>query len=84
VAPSAASVHAVNEWLASHGISAKAVTPAGDWLSFTTDVGTASTLLDTNFHVYEHESGKQVVRTMSYSIPAELQGHVELAYPTIR
>jgi tripeptidyl-peptidase-1 len=83
VQPSTASVQAVNDWLASHGIAADAITAAGDWVGFTTDVGTASALLDADFHVYQHASGRQVVRTLAYSVPADVREHVQLAYPTI-
>jgi tripeptidyl-peptidase-1 len=73
----------VNEWLDSHGITAKADTPAGDWLSFKVPVEKASQMFGADFHVFKHATGREVIRTLSYSIPAHLQGHVELMYPGI-
>ena len=44
----------------------------------------ANALLDADFAVYTHsDTGKQVIRTMSYSIPAALQGHLDFVHPTI-
>lgn len=34
--------------------------------------------------VYIHsETGKQAIRTMSYSIPTSLEGHLDFVHPTI-
>jgi tripeptidyl-peptidase I len=84
VTPSTDTVKVVNEWLGSHGITAKTLTPAGDWLSFSVPVEKASAMFDADFHLYKHsESGREVIRTTSYSIPAHIKGHVELLYPGI-
>lgn len=41
-------------------------------------------MLDADFQVFEHsETGQHFVRTLSYSIPEELQGHLDLVHPTI-
>jgi tripeptidyl-peptidase I len=41
------------------------------------------TLLDTKYNVYTHEeTGEQVVRTMGYSLPSVLEGHIETVAPT--
>ena len=44
----------------------------------------ANELFDADFSVFKHEdSGLEAVRTLSYSIPAELQGHLDLVHPTV-
>ncbi|EIW61051.1 family S53 protease [Trametes versicolor FP-101664 SS1] len=84
VAPSAASVAAVNAWLTENGLTAQTISPAGDWLAFEVPVSQANELFDADFSVFTHdESGLQAVRTLAYSIPAELQGHLDLVHPTI-
>ncbi|KAJ6568215.1 peptidase S8/S53 domain-containing protein [Mycena sp. CBHHK59/15] len=43
----------------------------------------ANQILDADFSVFTHsESGKQYVRTMQYSIPPALDGHIQLITPT--
>ncbi|KAI9069415.1 family S53 protease [Trametes sanguinea] len=84
VAPAAATTNAVNAWLSENGISAKTISPAGDWMSFEIPVSKANEIFDANFSVFTHEStGQRYIRTLSYSIPAELQGHLELVHPTV-
>jgi tripeptidyl-peptidase-1 len=84
VAPSSETVQLVTEWLETHGVSAQTITAAGDWLSFSVPVSKAQDMFDANFDLYQHgDSGRKVVRTMAYSIPTHLKGHVELMYPGI-
>lgn len=74
----------MNAWLTENDISAETITPAGDWLSFSIPVSKANELLDTQFTVFQHdETSTQTVRTLAYSIPADLVGHVELVHPTV-
>ena len=82
--PSPDSVSLVNEFLSSHGVTAQTISPAGDWLSFSVPVSQANEMFDADFQVFEHsETGQQSVRTLAYSIPTELQGHLDLVHPTI-
>ncbi|KAF9480338.1 family S53 protease-like protein [Pholiota conissans] len=84
VAPSSESVSLVQQWLAANSITAQTISPAGDWLQFSIPVSQANTLLDADFTVFTHpETGTTLTRTLSYSIPAELIGHVDLVHPTI-
>ncbi len=65
-------------------INAKTISATGDWLSFEVPVRKANDLFDADFSVYIHdETGAEAVRTLSYSIPAELQGHLDLVHPTV-
>ncbi|KAH8111226.1 family S53 protease [Phellopilus nigrolimitatus] len=84
VKPDSKSVSIVNDFLASHGVTAKSISPAGDWLAFSVPVSKAKEMFDADFFVFQHkETGKQYVRTLAYSIPTELQGHLDLVHPTI-
>ncbi|KAM5534444.1 hypothetical protein V8D89_011911 [Ganoderma adspersum] len=85
VAPEAESVHLVNEWLASHGVSEDGLSrsPAKDWVHIKIPVALAEEMLKTKYHVWTHDAtGTSIVRTTSYSLPEHLHDHVELIQPT--
>lgn len=84
VKPTDETVALINEFLTANNIQAQTISPAGDWLSFAIPVSQANSLFDADFSLFQHEeTGKQFTRTLSYSIPAELQGHLDLVHPTI-
>lgn len=65
-------------------MTAETVSPAGDWLSISVPLSKANELFDADFDVYTHTaSGKQAIRTLSYSIPTELVGHLSFVHPTV-
>ncbi|PCH43829.1 subtilisin-like protein [Wolfiporia cocos MD-104 SS10] len=83
VAPTSETRTAVTEWLEASGVNATTLTPAGDWLGFTISVSQANELFDADYSVFVHDTtGKQTIRTLSYSVPEELQGHITVVYPT--
>ncbi|KAI0718407.1 family S53 protease-like protein [Cerioporus squamosus] len=83
VAPKAETAEAVNVWLQENGLTATTSSAAGDWISFEVPVKKANELFGTEFKTFAHqESGTEVVRTLSYSLPASLQSHVDLVHPT--
>ncbi|KAJ7048741.1 family S53 protease-like protein [Mycena amicta] len=83
VKPTAETLAAVTEWLQENNIQSTPVSPAGDTLQIVIPVAQANELLNTDFSVFTHiESGKTSIRTLEYSIPAALQGHIDLFYPT--
>ncbi|OCH90805.1 family S53 protease [Obba rivulosa] len=82
-APTSETQQVVNAWLAENDITATPLTPAGDWLSFSVPASKANELFDADFTVFTHEStGKQAIRTLAYSLPADLQGHIDFVHPT--
>ncbi|EIW56150.1 family S53 protease [Trametes versicolor FP-101664 SS1] len=84
VAPKPETVAAVNTWLSENGIQASKASFAGDWLKFSIPVSKANALLGTTFSVFNHTaSGRTSIRTLNYSIPADLKGHIDLIHPTI-
>ncbi len=84
VAPAQGSVDAVNAWLKENGISASTTSATGDWLSFDVSVSKANELFDAEFSVFKHDNtGTEAVRTLSYSIPTKLEGHLDLVHPTV-
>lgn len=85
VRPPADTASKVDDWLSSHNLSATSTSYAGDWLDVSIPVSKANELLGADFNVFGHrQSGQQTIRTLSYSIPATLQGHLNLVHPTVK
>ncbi|KAI0644036.1 family S53 protease [Trametes meyenii] len=83
VAPKPESAAAVHTWLQENGIEINKVSPTGSWLAVSIPVSKASELLDAQFSVYNHTTtGKTFIRTLAYSIPADLKGHLDYVHPT--
>ncbi|KAA1474669.1 family S53 protease-like protein [Dentipellis sp. KUC8613] len=83
VAPLSDTVSAVREWLASHNITSTPLSPSGDIRTASVTVKQANELLGAEYSVFtEQKTGAQTIRTLSYSIPEELRGHVNTIYPT--
>ncbi|RDX50913.1 subtilisin-like protein [Lentinus brumalis] len=83
VAPKPESVQAVTNWLKKNGITATNSSLAGDELTIHVPVEKANTLLAANFTTFIHEkTNTAMVRTLAYSLPANLADHVSFVYPT--
>ncbi|KAJ6606083.1 subtilisin-like protein [Mycena vulgaris] len=81
--PTEETTAAVTQWLSDNGIESTTLTPAGDWISFNVPVNKANQLLKADFSIFTHvDSGKESIRTLEYSLPAELSRHVNLVTPT--
>ncbi|KAI0827003.1 subtilisin-like protein [Trametes gibbosa] len=83
VAPKADTITAVNLWLQENGLTAKTMSPAGDWLNINVPATKANELFNTSFSIFRHDTGVESVRTLAYSLPGALQGHVDLVHPTV-
>ena len=78
-------MQAVSAWLKDNGVTAETISPAGDWLAFSIPVGKANEMLDTTFSVFRHdESSVETVRTLSYSVPADIAGNIDVVQQTVR
>ena len=65
-------------------MKAATLSPAGDWIEFAIPVGKANELLNADFRVYaQEETGAESIRTLAYSVPDALKGHVDLFHPPI-
>ncbi|KAG7091987.1 hypothetical protein E1B28_008374 [Marasmius oreades] len=83
VAPHTDTVSMVEEWLAHHGYQGSAASPAGDWVTIRLPVKDAERMLSAEYGLYHHPSSKDtVLRTLSYSLPRALLGHVDTVSPT--
>jgi len=74
----------VQLWLVEHSIDVSkcGYSSSGDWITITLPVSEAETLLDTKYHVYQHEDGTRLIRTTSWSLPNMLLDHITTIQPT--
>ena len=87
MAPTAASVASVTQWLTAAGIPSSAIqrTVNGEWLSVDTTVQMAESLLSTQYHLYRHtQVDAQVLRCDSYTLPADVRDAIDVIGPTTR
>ncbi|KAJ7513255.1 family S53 protease-like protein [Mycena galericulata] len=83
VKPSSDALSAVTSWLQTNKISASTISPAGDVLQFEIPVSQANSLLDTEFSVFSHQASDETsIRTLQYSLPADVSQHVAYVHPT--
>ncbi|KAJ6568768.1 family S53 protease-like protein [Mycena capillaripes] len=84
VAPSQDTIDVVQQFLSLNNLTASPTTSAGDVISFQVAVEHAAALFDAEFYTFKSvKSGTSIVRTLSYSIPSSLRGHVKYVHPTI-
>jgi hypothetical protein len=82
VKPTDETLAAMSSWLSENDIDAKPITPSGDMLEIKIPVSEANDL-SAEFAVFTHvETGKTIIRTLQYSLPAPLTQHVEFFHPT--
>ncbi len=77
-APSDVAFSSVLAWLHSYNISDYTVD--GAFIDFSADIHTADALLNASYQYYASNSVTKL-RTLSYSIPDDLEQHVVLVYP---
>jgi tripeptidyl-peptidase-1 len=85
VRPHPDTTEAVDTWLSHHGISPDSChrTVAGDWLNLDLTVEQAERMFGAKYEIFAHpETAESVVRTMSYSLPRALHGHIDVVTPT--
>ncbi|KAH9888842.1 peptidase S8/S53 domain-containing protein [Cubamyces lactineus] len=83
VAPKPESVQAVTAWLAQHSIHPEVVSPSGDMLRIDIPVSKANELLAANFTEFkDKDTGAILTRTLSVSIPDDVEQHLQYLFPT--
>ena len=84
-APTSDTTAAVTQWLEASNVTWTVESAAGDWISISVSVEEANRLLDAKFGVFTHEeSGKRFTRTLSYSLPSDLVGLIDIVHPTTK
>lgn len=83
---SAENVDAVKVWLMSAGVNDERIenTQSLGWLKFDATIDEAEKLLDTKYHVYEHEeTGQPHIACDEYKVPASLKDKIDFVYPSV-
>ncbi|KAJ7264075.1 peptidase S8/S53 domain-containing protein [Mycena haematopus] len=86
-APANESRDAVTAWLANAGFSLERLRISDNkaWIHVeNATVGEVEDLLNTEYHVYAHESGEEHAACDSYSLPEHIADHIELITPTVQ
>lgn len=85
VAPHPDTVELVDSWLTHHDIDPSSAHRSGgnEWVMLRVSVAQAERMLGTKYNVYRHsKTSEYVVRTLGYSLPNILHGHVDVIAPT--
>lgn len=85
-APDESSITAVKEWLVKSGIPAGSISSpkSKGWLDFETTVGQLQSVLQTQYHHYDHavKQGDHI-GTDEYTLPEEISQHVDFVHPAV-
>ncbi|KAH7883232.1 peptidase S8/S53 domain-containing protein [Phlebopus sp. FC_14] len=84
-APSEETVEAVRSWLLENGFEGDRVksTPSKGWIEVSATVEEAERLLQTEYNLYSHETGKKHIACDSYHLPSHIAPHVDFVTPTV-
>lgn len=81
--PSADTIAAFDAFAKANGLETTVTSPNGEWVSITTTVSKANELFGASFETYTHDDlPEPLTRTMVFSLPEELVGHVNTMHPT--
>lgn len=86
-APSNDAVSDTIAWLLKAGVprNSIALSAGKNWINVNTTVGFAESLLDTTYSVYDSsEEDVELVACEAYSVPSDVQRHIDLVTPTIQ
>ncbi|KJA23288.1 hypothetical protein HYPSUDRAFT_201573 [Hypholoma sublateritium FD-334 SS-4] len=84
--PSNETIEAVTNWLTDAGISRDRLRLSINkgWIHVNASTAEVEDLLKTEYHIYTHPSGAQQLGCHNYSVPAHVQGHIDLIKPTVQ
>lgn len=82
--PSEESEGLVERWLAQQGVSTEHIwlSTAGDWMALNMTIAALEILLHARYQNYIREDGYTLTRTLNWSLPLDLQGHIDVIAPT--
>ena len=84
-APSAEAINATVNWLIREGVAHDHISMSAgrNWIKGNSTVGEAERLLHAVYNMYENEAGLEALACNTYSVPADIQQHVDMITPTI-
>ncbi|KAG8169323.1 hypothetical protein KVR01_000068 [Diaporthe batatas] len=85
LSPDSETAAKVKAWLVGNDIDPSDIRDDKHWIRVTATVEKANRMLDSDFAWYKHMgSGKEVLRTLRYSLPQEMRSDISLITPTTR
>jgi tripeptidyl-peptidase I len=82
VAPTSATLAAFRAFAEANGLALSSLSDTNEWFQFTTTVARANELFGASYQRYTHvATGTMLMRTLAYSLPEELVGHVDTLTP---
>ncbi|EGO26346.1 hypothetical protein SERLADRAFT_436157 [Serpula lacrymans var. lacrymans S7.9] len=84
-APSHDSIQAIRSWLMQSGLEPERIklSSTKGWITIEATTEEAEDLLQADYHVFKHDTGKEHVACESYHLPAHITPHVDFVTPTI-
>ncbi|KAG8221246.1 peptidase S8/S53 domain-containing protein [Butyriboletus roseoflavus] len=84
-APSDETIDAVRSWLLGSGVESNRIrlTSNKGWIEVTSTVEEAERLLQTEYNLYGHTSGKEHIACDAYHLPAHIVPHVDFVTPSV-
>ncbi|KAG8534297.1 uncharacterized protein KY384_001141 [Bacidia gigantensis] len=84
-APSQDAIEIVHDWLVTSGIdkSRIALSKGRNWYNFNASIAEVEGLLRTQYNIYSHASGQEHIACDDYSVPQEIQEHIDFILPTV-
>lgn len=84
-APSAEAINATVDWLVREGVAHDHISMSAgrNWIKVNSTVGEAERLLHAIYNIYENEASLEALACSSYSVPADIQQHIDMITPTI-
>jgi tripeptidyl-peptidase-1 len=84
IKPSKDVLDGVYDWLESYGVERAQLSysSAKDWIKTQLPVSGIERLFYTQYFIYEHADGTQLVRVAAWSLPSHLHQHIEIVQPT--
>lgn len=80
--PNATVTGILNNWLINGGVRVEDIKWRDDWIDVTLQIGTASRLLKTKFHVFKHKySENKIIRTTEYWAPTRVAWYLDIVVP---
>ncbi|KAI2997854.1 hypothetical protein CBS147346_8476 [Aspergillus niger] len=72
-------------WLESEHVPPNAIEDRGDWVAFTVPLAQAQSMMKTDFYNFHHlETNTTQIRTLKYSVPEQVDAHLQMIQPTTR
>ncbi|PYI07857.1 tripeptidyl-peptidase sed3 [Aspergillus sclerotiicarbonarius CBS 121057] len=81
--PSDQASQTILSWLQSEFVPSDSIEEHGDWIAFTVPLSQAEAMMRTDFYSFHHPgSNATQIRTLKYSVPADIGPYLQMIQPT--